>query len=45
MNNKIRLKLQQALKKVNTIYCMAIIFEITYNAWLSEEIVSGIQSS
>ena len=45
MNNKIRLKLQKARIKVNKVYCMANIFEITCNAWLTEEISIGIQSS
>ena len=37
MDDKIRLKLQQALRKVNKVYCMVNFFEITYNAWLSEK--------
>ena len=38
MNNKIRLKLQQALIKVNKVYCVVNFFKFTCNAWLSEEI-------
>ena len=45
MDSKIRLMLQQALKKVNKVYCMANVFEITCNAWLSEKISRIIQSS